>query len=60
MEFVCFICPLKVHSKVYAVLLSEIITILRGAEENMRRGTSNVSRYVSREEEECNKAVHVL
>ena len=29
MEFVCFICPLKVHSKVYAVLLSEIITILQ-------------------------------
>ena len=58
MEFVCFICPLKVHSKVYAVLLSEIITILRGAEKNMRRGT--LSRYVFREEEECNKAVHVL
>ena len=60
MEFVCFICPFRVYIKVCAVLLSEIITILRGAEENKRQGTSNVSRYVFREEEECNKAVHVL
>ena len=44
----------------YAVLLSEIITTLRGVEENKRQGTSNVSRYVFGEEEECNKAVHVL
>ena len=34
MEFVCFICPFKVYSKVYAVLPSEIITILRGVEGN--------------------------
>ena len=44
----------------YAVLLSEIITTLRGVEENKRQGTSNLSRYVFREEEERNKAVHVL
>ena len=44
----------------YAVLLSDVITTLRGVEENKRQGTSNLSRYVFREEEECNKAVHVL